>query len=153
MFTKSSIKIAAAAALLAPLALATTFSAQAAQFRGGGYISNFENCPGWGPGSTSVNARAGLFEMGHSYSIFAPSFAAGWNNFGEPDGDGWMTADASYIFGGNFVTQNQVRIISIFPPEPDSDTDIINLHGEVSGFSGQPGCTAEVRLLLRQQSN
>ncbi|MCC5988345.1 MAG: hypothetical protein JJT95_11730 [Pararhodobacter sp.] len=153
MFTKSSTMIAAAAALLAPLALATPLSAQATQFRGGGHISNFQNCQGWGPNSNSITARAGIFEEGSTYSIFSPSFAASWRNFGEPDGDGWQSAEAAYAFASFFTTENQIRIISMFPPEPDEGTDIINVHAEVNGFSGQPDCTAEIRLLLRQQSN
>ena len=153
MFTKSSTKIAAAAALLAPLMLAAPLSAQSAQFRGGGHVSNFQNCMGWGPDGNSVTARAFLSEDTTVFSILSPSFAGSWQNFGEEDEDGWMTADAGYIFANALITENLVRVISIFPPDTDPSTPRFNIRAEVQGFSGQPDCTAEIRLIMRRQQN
>lgn len=153
MFTRLSIKATAAALLLLPLAAPAPLAAQQAQFRGGGHISNFQNCPGWGPNSTSVTARSTINGDVHTYSIFAPSIAVGYRDFGEPDGNGWQTVQQTSIFGTTFVNTVQIRVMSVFPPDPDAGTESYNIRGEVRGFSGYEDCTVEIRLMLRRQES
>lgn len=151
MVVRISTMAAAAALLLAPLATPVAAQMPAnSEFRGGGHISNFVNCPDWGT-NVAVTSRVRLFEDGQSITIFAPSVAYGWSDFGEPDDDGWERVRQTGLSGNAFTNEAEIRLLNITPPDTDMDTESFNVRFWVRGFpSSNPNCRAEVRLNLRQ---
>lgn len=140
------LTLAAAAALM----LASSASAQIANFRGGGHVSEFMDCPDWS-GNLAVTARLQIMEDAVlSVNIFTPDWAIGWREFGEPDEDGWQGAQQTGMFSNSFTGDAEIRILNIAPPDVDANTEDFNVRGQVRGWpSSGEDCHATVRLQLR----
>ncbi len=158
MVTRISTMAAAAALMLASPAAAQVQAFT--DFRGGGHISNFVNCPDWS-GSISVTARARVFEEDQSLNIFTPSFAIGWRDFNRNDDDngdddddtyeGWFTVQQTGIFSGSFTSDAQLRVLNVTPDDFDFlEVEDFNIRFWVVGFpSMNSECRADIRLNLR----
>ena len=142
------LTLAAAAALM----LASSASAQIANFRGGGHVSEFMDCPDWS-GNLAVTARSQLLgDEVLSVNIFSPDLAIGWREFGEPDEDGWFAPQQTGMFSGSFTHGAEARILNIAPPDADANTDDFNVRFQVRGWpSSGEDCHATVRLQMRAQ--
>lgn len=150
MFTIPSVKAALAALLLVPLATPAALAAdEFADFRGGGHLSNFENCPDWPVSTAQITARIRLVGGQHRISIFSPIYAYAWYNFDAPDEDGWQRVQQTGVTSGEFT--NDAEILVLNPSNADTDTDSFNMRFRVRGFpSGNRDCTVDVRLNMRQ---
>lgn len=156
MVTRISTMAAAAALMLASPAAAQVQAFT--DFRGGGHISNFVNCPDWS-GSISVTARARVFEDDQNINIFTPSFAIGWRDFNGNDDDDddtdddWYTVQQTGIFSGSFTSEAEIRVMNVTPDDFDfMEDEDLNFRFWVVGFPSMSlACRADIRLNLRAQ--
>lgn len=147
MVTRISTAAAAAALLLASPATAQSFT----DFRGGGHVSNFRDCPDYDRMfPVTARARVSLSEGDISVSIFSQSFGVGWRDLGEPDGNGWQSAQQTGMFTTQFTNSAEIRILNVSPSDYDVDTEDFNAHFWVRGFpSIDPNCRVNVRVHMR----
>lgn len=133
-------------------ASASTASAQAVEFRGGGYVSFSSQCEveGW-IGTTYVNSRYRHPNVGSNgpttnFSMYFPLFYA--TNYVLPRGN--LTAAFKPVRGGGLgnttwvqTGKQRMRVTLRSPSTITTSTEAVRLQGQIRGFDNMPNCLVD----------
>lgn len=148
--------------LLSALALslyATSPAFAVTEFRGGGFLTGFSGCSGWGSresvlvryqpaGAPENHATRSRVSMFHHSGAFNYSFDFTPGDY--PELGEWFTVSTTKVFGSGYTIDGvSLRLLESSPIEAiTAGATTIFLAFEVSNFDGLTGCTARGRVAL-----